>query len=273
MDLFIKFTKITMIVAFSLYLALVSLMYVGQRKLQYLPNSVEVRPEDVGLHNVQRLILQTPDGEKILVWYKPAPLDRPTILYFHGNGGGISSRSDKLQYYADNRFGFLAVSYRGYEGSSGSPSEVGFLIDAATAYHWLVSNGVKPIDILVLGESIGTGVAVQLAAKNSIRALALEAPYANAVDVGAKIYWFLPVRFLMKDQFRSTEYISNVRAPLLIIHGNVDRLIPFTQGQRLFELANEPKQFIEVKNSGHEIIFDQETWAQEVDFFNKIFSQ
>jgi fermentation-respiration switch protein FrsA (DUF1100 family) len=257
------------LVCVSLYIALTAFVYVMQRKLQYFPNSTEVKAEEAGLTGVERLILPTPDGEKILVWYKAAPPGRPTILYFHGNGGGISGRADKLQFYAQSGFGFLAVSYRGYEGSSGSPSEAGFVTDAATAYNWLNTNGVKADSIFLVGESIGSGVAVQLAAQKPIRAMALEAPYANAVDVGAKIYWYLPVRFLMKDQFRSVEYIADVHAPLLIIHGNADRLIPFSQGQKLFQLANEPKQFEAVNHVGHEVIFQPATWAREVEFFEK----
>jgi uncharacterized protein len=238
------------VICSSLYVVLIAFMYFQQRKLQYFPNRIEITPEQVGLIDVQRIVLQTPDGEKILAWYHPAPKYRPTLLYFHGNAGGLSGRVDKLRFYQSHGFGFLAVSYRGFEGSTGMPSEARLLIDAKTAYDWLISHNVADGKIVVLGESIGTGVAVQLVSQKPIQALALEAPYFNAVDVGAKIYWYLPVRLLMKDQFRSSEFIANYHGPLLIIHGTQDQIIPLDQGQKLFEIANQPKQLITVNGKG-----------------------
>jgi uncharacterized protein len=260
--------KLIIVLCICLYLVLIAFMYFQQRKLQYFPNRIEITPQQVGLIDVQRVVLQTPDGEKILAWYHLAPKNRPTLLYFHGNAGGLSGRADKLRFYQSNGFGFLAVSYRGYEGSTGSPTESGFLIDAKSSYDWLISQNVRHEKIGILGESIGTGVAVQLASQNPVQALALEAPYFNAVDVGAKIYWYLPVRLLMKYQFRSSEYIANFHGPLLIMHGKEDQIIPCEQGQKLFERANQPKQLITVNGKGHEMIFDPETWAAEITFFN-----
>jgi uncharacterized protein len=243
-------------------------MYLAQRKLQYHPNMIERQPTDVGLDGFEQIILDTQDGERILSWYHPPSEDRPTILYFHGNGHGISDRAEKLRAFVKNGFGILAVSYRGFEGSTGSPSETGFMIDANTAYNWLQAKTLSTENILLLGESMGTGVAVQLAAKRPVRAMVLEAPYANAVDVGAQVYWFMPVRLLMKDQFRSMDFIKNIHIPILMIHGNKDQVIPFTQGQKLFAAANEPKQFIELDGAGHGMIFDPETWSKEAAYFN-----
>jgi uncharacterized protein len=260
--------ELIIVLCICLYLVLIAFMYFQQRKLQYFPNKIEITLEEAGLIDVQRLILQTPDREKILAWYHPAPKNRPTLLYFHGNAGGLSDRTDKLRFYQSNNLGFLAVSYRGFEGSTGMPSESGLLIDAKTSYDWLISQNVQHEKIIVVGESIGTGIAVQLASQKPIQALALEAPYFNAVDVGARIYWYLPVRLLMKDQFRSSEYIANYHGPLLIIHGTEDQIIPFEQGQKLFDRANQPKQLITVNGKGHEMIFDPQTWAAEIPFFN-----
>ncbi len=199
-------------------------------------------------------------------------MGRPTILYFHGNGGGLSNRAERIGYFTDHGFGFLGVSYRGFEGSTGSPSEAGFITDANTAYDWLRRQSVAPRNVLLIGESIGTGVAVQLAAAKEVGAIALESPYANAVDVGAASYWFFPVHWLMKDQFRSANYIRSVKAPLLITHGKRDALIPFAQGQKLFDLANEPKQLNAIESSGHELLFNKATWKSEISFFEKVIS-
>jgi len=257
----------------ALYVALVAVMFFGQRRLQYFPNAEIRLPSDLGLNDFDRVVLKTKDNVTLLAWYHPSPVGRPTILYFHGNAGGISDRAEKLKYFAQQGFGFLALSYRGFEGSAGSPSEAGFKIDADTAYAWLREHNISEYQIMLLGESLGTGVAVQLSAHAQAAAMALEAPYANAVDVGAASYWFLPVRLLMRDQFRSMDSICMFSGPLLIIHGTEDRVIPFTQGRKLFAAANQPKQFIPVEGAGHELIFAAHVWAKEVEFFNSVAEQ
>jgi uncharacterized protein len=259
-----------LLLGLALYLGVLVLMYFYQRNLQYFPNSKTYPPSELGLLRVEEVKLDTPDGEKILAWYRPAESGRPTILYFHGNGGGLSNRAEKIRSFTMRNFGVMAVSYRGYEGSTGSPSEQGFIIDANTAYDWLASRNVKPADIYVLGESIGTGVAVQLAAAKPVGAVALESPYLNAVDIGAAAYPWMPVRLLMKDQFRSSQYIGSVKAPLLVSHGVDDTLIPFEQGEALFQMANKPKQMNKVEGAGHDISQDAKIWAREAAFFEDV---
>jgi uncharacterized protein len=250
----------------SIYLAMVVALYVYQRNLQYFPDTQRRSPAEVGASGFLEVTLRTTDGLDLIAWYKPAPAGRPTILYFHGNGGSVSTRWDKNTVYGE-KFGVLAVDYRGYGGNPGTPSEESFVADGHVAYDWLVSQGISSDKILMLGESIGTGVAVQVTAAKPVRAIALEAPYANAVDIGAERYWFMPVRLLMKDQFRSADHIKQIKAPLFIIHGNKDRVVPFAQGRKLFELANEPKQFIEVPDAGHGMIGDEAIWRRVLEFF------
>jgi uncharacterized protein len=256
--------------AAAAYAAILGAVYFYQRDLQYHPDIVARAPESVGLEDVEAIALETADGETIFAWHRPAPAGRPTILYFHGNAGSISTRPRKLGYYLAADAGLLAVSYRGFGGSSGSPSEAGFAADAEAAYAWLIAHGRSPDDIFLVGESIGSGVAVQLAAKHPVGAVALEAPYANAVDVGAAIYWYLPVGLLMRDQFRSADHIGKIAAPLLVIHGTDDGLIPIEQGRELFARANEPKTFIAVPGGTHDIIGDEATWAAEMAFMERM---
>jgi uncharacterized protein len=256
--------------AAAAYLILMGYMYVKQRDFQYHPNAAKVDPASLGLSTVSAIEIPTVDGERLLAWHSPAPPGRPTILYFHGNGGGISGRPNKIGHFIKAGFGILALSYRGYEGSTGTPSEAGFNADADAAYDWLRAQGVAPRDIFLLGESLGSGVAVQLAARKTVGAVALEAPYLNAVDVGAAVYWYLPVRWLMKDQLRSSDYIAGVKAPLLITHGRQDAIIPFAQGEALFAMANAPKTMNAVDGIGHDVIADPRTWAAASSFFERI---
>jgi uncharacterized protein len=245
-------------------------MYLTQRGLQYHPENKGLTPQGVNLSGVEVKVLDTPDGERIVTWYAPAKPDRPTILYFHGNAGEIGDRPRRFAYYAGRGFGVLYISYRGFGGSTGSISEAGLVTDAVTSYDWLIAQGIAPGRIALVGESLGTGVAVQLAARRQVGAIALEAPYTSTADIAAKIYWWLPVRLLMKDQYRSVDHIGAVMAPLLITHGDADTLIPVEYGKALYLAANEPKELIVVPNIGHDVLFEDATWARECEFFGRM---
>ncbi|HUR43331.1 MAG TPA: alpha/beta hydrolase, partial [Aestuariivirga sp.] len=196
----------TALVGLLAYAGIMLAMYLLQRSLQYHPESKGLTPAAVGLSGVTVNLLDTPDGERIVTWYAPAMPGRPTVLYFQGNAGEIGDRPKRFQYYRDRGLGVLYVSYRGYGGSTGHISEAGLVTDAMVSYDWLLGQGVAPKQIAVVGESLGTGVAVQLAAQKPVGAVVLEAPYTSTADIAAAIYGWLPVRLLMKDQFRSADY-------------------------------------------------------------------
>lgn len=249
------------------YVAIAGFMYVQQRSFQYFPAHKGSTPQALGLGGVTEERVVTPDGETIVLWYSPAQPGKPTVLFFHGNGGEIADRGERFAFLQARGLGVMFVSYRGYGASTGEISEQGLISDALTAYDVLRAKGVAPGDIMLLGESLGTGVAVQLAAQRPVGAVALEAPYTATVDIAAEIYWWLPVRLLMKDQFRSRDHIGKVNVPVLIQHGDADRVVPVAQGRALFEMANEPKQLVIVPGEGHDAVFDRGVWTREVDFF------
>ena len=263
----IKFLVVFGIVA---YAAAALGMYVFQRKLQYHAENKGLTPDSVGVVGASVETLTTNDGEKIIVWYAPAAKSRPTILYFHGNAGEIGDRPLRFNYYHSRGLGVAYVSYRGYGGSTGSPTEEGLITDANTVYDWLIAKGVAPQNIALLGESLGSGVAVQIAAKKQVGAVALNAPYTSTADVAARIYWWLPVRLLMKDQYRSVDFIARMKAPLLVVHGDQDTLIPLEFGKRLFAAANEPKEMEIIRGFGHDAMFEEMAWAREVEFFERV---
>jgi fermentation-respiration switch protein FrsA (DUF1100 family) len=225
-------------------------MYVAQRSLMYYPEQQRTSPVEIGLLDVQEIILDTADGEKVIVWYAPPKRDLPLILYFHGNGGALRHRADRFRTLIGDGYGLVALSYRGYGGSTGSPSEAGLIADAQAAYAFAVTR-TAPERIVAFGESLGSGVAVALAATHRVGRLVLESPFTSAADIGARVYWFLPVRLLIKDPFRSDERIGKVTIPLLVLHGARDGVIPIAFGERLFSLANEPKQFVRFAEGGH----------------------
>lgn len=249
------------------YVAAAAYMYLQQRSFQYHPAHKGTPPQALGLSGVTEERVKTPDGATIVLWYAPALPGKPTVLFFHGNAGEISDRSERFGFLQAQGFGVLFVSYRGYGASTGEITEQGIVTDALTAYDFLIARGVSPRQIVLLGESLGTGVAVQVAAQKPVAAVALEAPYTATVDIASEIYWWLPVRFLMKDQFRSRDYIAQVKVPLLIQHGDADTIVPYAQGRALFAMANEPKQMVTIPGGTHDIIGETQVWAREADFF------
>jgi fermentation-respiration switch protein FrsA (DUF1100 family) len=251
--------KVLLLIGAVVYLGIVALMYFAQRSLLYFPETLRTAPAQAGLPQAEEVVLDTADGERVIVWHIAPRGDQPVVLYFHGNGGALRYRADRFRALTQDGTGLVALSYRGYAGSSGRPSEDGLLEDARAAYGFAAQR--YPAARLVLwGESLGTGVAVAIAAEKSaeksiekkLARLVLEAPFASAVSVAASVYPFVPVRFLMKDQFRSDLRIRNVTVPVLIVHGDRDTVIPIQSGERLYALAQDPKRFLRVPGAGHE---------------------
>jgi fermentation-respiration switch protein FrsA (DUF1100 family) len=200
-------------------------------------------------------VLQTPDGARLIAWYAPPAAGKPTLLYFHGNAGGLSDRADRIKRFAGAGYGVFMPSYRGYSGSTGTPSELAINADARLAYEHLRKLGVAEQAIVLYGESLGSGVAVRLASEQPVGAVILDAPYTSLPDVGKLFYPVMPVQTFMVDRFDSKKHISAVRAPILILHGTNDQVVPFTLGKALFEAAPQPKEMVVLQGAGHSDIY------------------
>lgn len=253
--LLLKSTLALVVVA---YLAATAALALFQRRLQYLPDARHTTPREAGLDGVEELRLATEDGETLLAWTAP-PRDGGTfILYFHGNAGALIDRVPRFRGFIEHGYGFLAVAYRGYGGSTGAPSQVGLMRDAEAAYRAALSRGADARRLVLIGESLGSGVATALAATHEAAALALDSPFTSAVDIAEARYGLFPVRWLMADPFRSDLAIANVRVPLLVAHGDRDQVTPIEFGRRLFALANEPKTFLLAPGAGHLVLGREE---------------
>lgn len=239
-----------LVIAVAAFGGFVALMYFAQRSLMYFPDRTRTQPAAAGLPSAREIELRSADAETLLAWHLAPEHDRPVVLYFHGNAGALAYRVERFRAFAGDGLGLLALSYRGYGGSTGRPSEAGLIADAEAAYAFAAAR--YPAERIVLwGESLGTGVAVALAARHRVGRLVLEAPFTSAADVGARVYWYLPVQRLMKDPFRSDRLIGAVKAPLLILHGARDAVVPIEFGEQLFALANEPKRFARFVEATH----------------------
>jgi fermentation-respiration switch protein FrsA (DUF1100 family) len=250
------------------YAGLVAVFYFMQRSFLFpIPQTARTSPQAAGFPEAEEHILNTSDGEKIIVWHVPARPDRPVVIFFPGNGDFLAGRVGWFRDIVADGTGLVAVSYRGYAGSTGHPSERGLLQDAAAAYDFAAGRYAAD-RIIVWGFSLGTGVAVALAADRPVGKLILEAPYTSTVDVAASLLRIVPVRWLMADQFRSDQRIKRVSAPILIMHGGQDHAIPIPFGERLFALAREPKQFVRFPEGGHDNLHDYGAMETARQFIN-----
>lgn len=243
--------KTLLIVVGVAYCGIMLAMYLMQRDMIYVRDSARTAPADADLPNVAERILDTPDGEKIVMWYAKATPGQPTLLYFHGNGGALEVRRERMAKYLARGRGMLMMAYRGYSGSTGEPSETAIVADAKLAYQALINDGIKPDEIIAYGESLGAAVAVQVAAELPVRGVVLDSPFNSLVDRAKWSYPWLPIRLLLKDHYLSDSHIKRVHAPVLVLHGELDEVTPVEMGRTLFEAANEPKELIVLPGAGH----------------------
>ena len=257
------YLKWTFILAAIGYVAVGAIMFFAQRALMYFPESLRTAPAAAGLRQAEEVMLDS-GAEKIIAWHVPPRGNKPVVLYFHGNGGALQHRIARFRKIIADGTGLVGVSYRGYGGSTGQPTEAGLIEDARAAYAFAAAR--YPGRIVAWGESLGTGVAVALAAERQVGGVILDAPFSSIADVGAAAYPFAPVRWLIKDSFHSDRRIAHVHAPLLVRHGEGDAVVPIRFGERLFALANEPKRFQRFAGEGH-VIADERGGMDSVRAF------
>jgi fermentation-respiration switch protein FrsA (DUF1100 family) len=240
--------------------------YVFQRRLQYHPDMRLAEPQEYGLAGFTRVAVPTADGLRLVAWQAAAHADRPVIVYLQGNAEGLASRHERFAAFHGDGFGVLALGYRGFSGSPGSPSEAGLSSDAEAAVSFLERAGVHPSRIVVYGESLGTGLAVKLAAQGRAAAVILESPFTSALDVARRSWWFLPVGLLMKDQFRSLDIAYRITVPTFVLHGTADAVVPFAQGEKIHAALSGPKEFHVVPEGTHVAPLTEPLWARMKDF-------
>jgi fermentation-respiration switch protein FrsA (DUF1100 family) len=245
--------KVVIAVALALYAMAVVVMYAAQRRFIYFPEPGRTSPAAAGLPDVSERIIATPDGEKVVAWYGKAQRGQPTLLYFQGNGGTLELRSETISRYLARGRGMFMMSYRGFSGSTGAPSEAANVADAKLAYDTLIKDGVSPDDIILYGESLGTGVAIQVAREKKVAGVILDSPYTSILELASQYYPWLPVSLLLEDRYESIRYIRDVHVPIFILHGEADDVVPVEMGRRLFAAANEPKELKTIPGGGHVI--------------------
>ena len=258
--------------AFAGYAVFAGVIGCSQRRLMYHPDNSAPILADAGVPDMAAVTLETADGLELLAWHRGPTRDgAPTLIYLHGNAGHIGNRGHKARPYLDAGYGVLLVSWRGYGGNPGSPTEQGLYNDARAALDFLAAAGVASDHIVVYGESIGGGPAVQVASEREIGALVLEAPLTSAADVAQRHYWYLPARYLVLDRYDSMSKIGRVKAPLFIVHGERDRVVPVDMGHALLAAANQPKDARFFAEAGHNDLYEFGAADAVIEFLGRTF--
>ena len=243
----------------GLYLLFVAALFLFQRQLLYYPNPERPDPGLARLPGLEVVRVEAADGLTLEHWYvPPAAPDGAVVVVFHGNAGHIGHRDDKYRFLVEAGHGLLLAEYRGYGGNPGAPEEPGMTEDGARLLAWLAGQGIAPARTWLYGESLGTGLAVKLAAaaEAPLAGLILEAPYTSIAAVAQAHYWYVPAKWLVRDRWNAVDRIGLIRAPVLVLHGERDRTVPTRFGRALYEAADAPKEALWLPNANHNDVLD-----------------
>ena len=232
-------------------------LYIFQRDLLYHPTENNYDGDKLTV-NIQEVKIITDDNIDLLAWYHNKDINKfKTILFLHGNAGSLENRIHKINHFEDMNINFLLLSWRGFSGNKGKPTEKGLYQDARSAVKWLVKQGVIEENIIIYGESLGTGITTEIAQNKNYAGIILETPFTSMVAAGKSKYPIFPIKLLLKDKYESDKKIKNIKSPVLIMHGEEDQIVPFWMGEKMFQMANEPKYSYFTKFDDHMMEYDE----------------
>ncbi len=240
-----------------IYLLITLGLYFFQRNLLYHPTENNYSGDKLTV-KIEKVKIKTEDNIDLLAWYhKKDNKKYKTILYLHGNAGTLENRIHKINHFDDMNINFLLLSWRGFSGNAGKPTEKGLYQDARSAVKWLINKGVDEENIIIYGESLGTGVATEISQNKDFAGIILESPFTSMIAAGKSKYPIFPIKFLLKDKYESDKKIINIKSPILVMHGEADNIVPFWMGEKMFQLANEPKYSYFSKYDDHMMEYNE----------------
>ena len=248
---------LSIIIASSLiYLIVLVFLFFFQRSLLYHPNVNNYFNDKLKV-DIEEVQIKTSDNINLLGWFHKKDLNRfKTVVYFHGNAGKLEHRIHKLNHFKDIDVNFLIISWRGFSGNSGKPTEKGLYEDGKSTIDWLKNIGLSDKDIVIYGESLGTGIATHIAQNRKFAGLVLETPFTSMVDAAKNVYPYIPVGILLKDRYENEKKIKHINIPILVMHGEADQIVPFKMGKKIYEIANKPKYSYFTKYDNHMMEYD-----------------
>jgi len=241
-----------------IYLIITLILYNSQRSLLYHPTENNYSGDKLTV-SIDKIKIKNEDNIELLAWYHEKDIENyKTILFLHGNAGSLENRIHKINHFNDMDVNFLIISWRGFSGNKGQPTEEGLYKDAKSGVDWLKNKGIRKENIIIYGESLGTGVATEIAQNNKFAGVILESPFTSMVAAGKSKYPIFPIKLLLKDKYESDKKIQNIKSPILIMHGEDDKIVPFWMGKKLYELANQPKYSYFPKYDDHMMEFNKD---------------
>ena len=245
------------LIIFLVYFFILIFLYFYQRNLLYHPNENNYSGDQISV-DIKKVKILTSDKIELIGWYHEKNIKNlKTLLFFHGNAGSLENRIHKLNHFKEMDINFLIIAWRGFSGNKGKPSEKGLYDDGQSAIDWLKNNGLDEKNLILYGESLGTGVAIHLAQNKNFAGIILETPFTSMIDAAKTFYPYIPVKLLLKDKFENQKKIKNINLPILIMHGEVDQIVPFSMGKKIYEIANEPKYSHFTKYDNHMMEYDE----------------
>ncbi len=265
-NIFFKIILVLPIIYFSVLI----ILFFFQRNLLYHPDENNYFGDKLEV-NIEEIKIKTPDQINLLGWFHEKDIIKfKTIIYFHGNAGKLENRIHKLNHFKDINVNFLIIAWRGFSGNAGKPTEKGLYKDGLSAIEWLIKRGVDEKNIVLYGESLGTGIVTEIAQNKKFAGLILETPFTSMIDAAKNVYPYIPVKLLLKDKYENDKKIKNINIPILVMHGEVDTIVPFWMGKKIYELANEPKYSYFTKYDNHMMEYDDKLVLALKSFLNSL---
>ena len=242
---------------FLIYFVILFFLFFYQRNLLYHPNENNYSGDQLTV-DIKEVKITTQDNIELLAWYHEKNLkDYKTILYFHGNAGSLENRIHKLNHFKNLDINFLIIAWRGFSGNEGKPSEKGLYEDGESAVKWLLNKGIEEKNIILYGESLGTGIATHISQNKNFAGVILETPFTSMADVAKTFYPYIPVSLVLKDKFENKKKMKNISSPILVMHGELDQIVPFRMGEKIYKIANTPKYSYFTKYDNHMMEYDE----------------
>ena len=257
--------------AIILYIFIGLSLYLLQRKILFNTSGRPHKPSYYGLQSVKEVQILTNDEISLLSWYFKGNGKTPLLVYFHGNSFDIGERAYRIRRYIDQNWAVLLIAWRGFSGNKGHPTEENLYIDGEATIKWIIENtNYKFKDLVIYGESLGSGIAVELGKKYKFASIVLEAPFTSVSDIASLRYRIFPTKLLVKDNFNNLKKISKLKSPLLIISGKKDEVVPHIHSQILFEKAKVIKESVFIDEAMHNNLYDFGIEKQVINFTLKV---